>query len=324
MRSRTIVPVETHGRRLFDELSERFCVSLRLEGGFSPNTLSAYRSDLDKLQSFMALKGIQDPGEVTPQLLAQFLEVLHRSGLAHASCARCLAAVRSFFRFLVEDRVLKENPAAGMRSMRRGRRLPKALGMEEVTRLLDIAARRTPEDTRDGAMLEVLYATGLRVSELVRLRVAELNLDSGFVILTGKGNKQRLVPMGSVAAEKLKQYLIQTRPLLLKQRTSSYVFITRRGTAMTRQAFWKLLRRRAKRAGLLAPPSPHMLRHSFATHLLEGGADLRAVQAMLGHANIATTQIYTHVERGRLKKIHTTCFPRHRSSADKRRVPDTK
>lgn len=288
----------------------------------SPNTVSAYRSDLDKLQSFLTVRGVRDLTEITPPLLTQFLEWLHRSGLASSSCARCIAAVRSFFRFLVQDRVLKENPTVMVRSARRGRRLPKALGMDEVTRLLDLPAGRMPEDVRDGVMVEVLYATGLRVSELVCLQVAELNLDVGFVVMAGKGNKQRLVPMGDIAARKLRHYLIQTRPELLNGRSSPYVFVTRRGGAMTRQGFWKLLRNRARRVGLAALPSPHMLRHSFATHLLERGADLRSVQAMLGHANIATTQIYTHVERGRLKKVHQACFPRKNASTRRRAERD--
>ena len=308
--------------RPFEQVCERFCSSLRVEGGMSPNTVSAYRSDLDKLQSFLTVRGVRDLTEITPPLLAEFLEWLHRSGLASSSCARCIAAVRSFFRFLVQDRVLKENPTVMVRSARRGRRLPKALGMDEVTRLLDLPAGRMPEDARDGVMVEVLYATGLRVSELVRLQVAELNLDVGFVVMAGKGNKQRLVPMGDIAARKLRHYLIQTRPELLNGRSSPYVFVTRRGGAMTRQGFWKLLRNRAKRVGLAALPSPHMLRHSFATHLLERGADLRSVQAMLGHANIATTQIYTHVERGRLKKVHQACFPRKSASTRRRAERD--
>lgn len=314
MKPNNKAPDQAKGRRPFDDLCDRFCASLRVEGGFSPNTVCAYRSDLDKLQSFLVLQGIHEPGEVTPQLLAQFLETLHHSGLAPSSCARCIAAVRSFFKFLVQDRVLRENPTVGVRSARRGRRLPKALGMDQVARLLDMPAGRMPEEARDSVMLEVLYATGLRVTELVRLQVAELNLDVGFVVMTGKGNKQRLVPMGEIAAQKLRRYLAQTRPLLLKHRSSPYVFVTRRGTALTRQGFWKLLRIRARRAGLAGLPSPHMLRHSFATHLLERGADLRSVQAMLGHANIATTQIYTHVERGRLKKVHSAYFPRNRDS----------
>jgi integrase/recombinase XerD len=304
--------------RPFEQVCERFCSSLRVEGGMSPNTVSAYRSDLDKLQSFLTVRGVRDLTEITPPLLADFLEWLHRSGLASSSCARCIAAVRSFFRFLVQDRVLKENPTVMVRSARRGRRLPKALGMDEVTRLLDLPAGRLPEDVRDGVMVEVLYATGLRVSELVCLQVAELNLDVGFLVMAGKGNKQRLVPIGDIAAGKLRRYLIQTRPELLNGRSSPYVFVTRRGGAMTRQGFWKLLRNRARRVGLAALPSPHMLRHSFATHLLERGADLRSVQAMLGHANIATTQIYTHVERGRLKKVHQACFPRKSTSTRRR------
>jgi integrase/recombinase XerD len=306
----------------FEALCERFCASLRVEAGVSTNTVAAYRSDLDKLQSFLTLHAVRHPIDVTPQRLAQFLESLRRSGLAPSSCARCFAAVRSFFKFLVQDRVLKENPTTNVRSQRRGRPLPKALGTEQVVRLLEMPAGRTLEDARDSAMLEVLYATGLRVSELVRLQVAELNLDVGFVVMAGKGNKQRLVPMGDMAAEKLKQYLTETRPLILRRRSSPYVFVTRRGTAMTRQGFWKLLRMRARRAGLTAVPSPHMLRHSFATHLLERGADLRSVQAMLGHANIATTQIYTYVERARLKKVHSAYFPRH--SASVRRRPGQK
>jgi integrase/recombinase XerD len=304
--------------RPLEQLCERFCSSLRVEAGLSPNTVSAYRTDLDKLQSFLTVHGVRDPTDITPPLLTRFLESLHRSGLAASSCARCIAAVRSFFRFLIQDRVLKENPTVMVRSARRGRRLPKALGMEDVMRLLDLPAGRTPEDARDSVMVEVLYATGLRVSELVSLQVAEVNLDVGFIVMAGKGNKQRLVPMGEIAAQKLRLYLIQTRAVLLKGRSSPYVFVTRRGGAMTRQGFWKLLRSRARRVGLAALPSPHILRHSFATHLLERGADLRSVQAMLGHANIATTQIYTHVERGRLKKVHQTYFPRTRPAARKR------
>jgi integrase/recombinase XerD len=314
MKSRREEPIKKSNGGPFEDLCERFCASLRVEGGMSANTVSAYRTDLEKLQSFLVLHAVRDPAEITPQLLAQFLESLHRSGLAPSSCARCIAAVRSFFRFLIQHRVLTENPTVMVRSARRGRRLPKSLGMAQVVRLLDLPAGHMPEDARDGVMVELLYATGLRVSELVQLQMTELNLDVGVVVVAGKGNKQRLVPIGAIAAGKLKRYLGDTRPMLLDRRSSSYVFITRRGRAMTRQGFWKLLRIRARRAGLAAVPSPHMLRHSFATHLLEGGADLRSVQAMLGHANIATTQIYTHVERSRLKKVHQACFPRKKTS----------
>jgi integrase/recombinase XerD len=182
--------------------------------------------------------------------------------------------------------------------------------MDDMTRLLDVTAEKKPEDVRDAAMLELLYATGLRVSELVNLELGQLNLEVGYVLVSGKGNKQRVVPVGELARLKLVQYLDEARPALLRGRNSTHVFVTRRGGAMTRQGFWKLLRARARQAGIAKPIFPHMLRHSFATHLLDRGADLRSVQAMLGHADISTTQIYTHVERARLKQVHRDCFPR--------------
>jgi integrase/recombinase XerD len=189
-------------------------------------------------------------------------------------------------------------------------RLPKTLSQQDVTALLDLGTVPTPEDLRDRAMLELLYATGLRVSELVMAEVALVNLDVGYLRVTGKGAKQRLVPMGERARQLLQQYMQEARPRLLRKKASRYVFVSRRGGPLTRQAFWKLLRRRAQRAGIKQIISPHMLRHSFATHLLEGGADLRTVQVMLGHADIATTQIYTQIERGRLKRVHDRYFPR--------------
>jgi integrase/recombinase XerD len=203
-----------------------------------------------------------------------------------------------------------ENPVIGLAPISRGVRLPKTLSQQDVIALLDLGAVPTPEDLRDRAMVELLYATGLRVSELVMAEVAQANLDVGYLRVKGKGAKQRLVPMGEGARQLLQQYVAEGRPRLLKERASRYVFVSRRGGPLTRQAFWKLLRRRARRAGITQVISPHMLRHSFATHLLEGGADLRSVQVMLGHANIATTQIYTHIERGRLKRVHDRYFPR--------------
>lgn len=227
--------------------------------------------------------------------------------------ARALAAVRSLFRFLKQEGMIAANPTVSLRSTSRARRLPKTLSPEEVTRLLDLPPRPLPEDHRDRAMVEVLYAAGVRVSELISLRIDQCNLDVGYVGITGKGDKQRVVPIGRPAIEALQAYLLAARPALLKQRSSRFVFVSRRGTPLTRQAFWKLLRARAHRAGIKRIPSPHMLRHSFATHLLQRGADLRSVQAMLGHADIATTQIYTHVDSSQLKKVHTACFPRNRS-----------
>lgn len=315
---------ELPGRLPFDELLDRYANSLRVEGGLSLNTVSAYKSDLGKFQSFLALRGIRSLTHVNRAQLSAFLEDLHRQGLAPSSRRRCIAAIRGWFRFLMHTGVLTSNPTIRLRQAMRGRTLPKTLGMDEITRLLDAPERSTLEDVRDGVMVEVLYATGLRVSELVTLQIADVNLDVGFAIILGKGNKQRLVPMGEIATAKLRDYLMRTRSLLLKRRSSRYMFVTRRGTPMTRQGFWKLLRARAARVGLAPLPSPHMLRHSFATHLLERGADLRSVQAMLGHTDIATTQIYTHVERARLKKVHTACFPRHTASYQRRTHSDRK
>ncbi|MGH7231866.1 MAG: tyrosine-type recombinase/integrase, partial [Nitrospiraceae bacterium] len=203
------------------------------------------------------------------------------------------------------------NPMRSVEAPRRWARLPRTLTHRDVARLLDLKGRsREPEETRDAAMVELLYATGLRVSELVNLELPQLNRAVGYVLATGKGGKQRVVPIGDVAREKIDTYLLNARGVLMRNRQSPHLFVTRRGNKLTRQCFWKLLGARARQAGIAQPISPHMLRHSFATHLLEHGADLRSVQAMLGHAKISTTQIYTHVEHERLKRLHTDFFPR--------------
>ena len=292
---------------------ERFWGHLRIARGLSRNTVLAYRRDIRRFQLYLRDQGMLEARAVTPPVVSEFLVHLHREGLASPSRARSLAAVRSLFRFLKQNDMVPVNPTLSVRSTSRSRRLPKALSLEDVTRLLELPPGPMPEDCRDRAMVEVLYAAGLRVSELILLRVDQCNLDAGYVGITGKGDKQRVVPIGRPAIEQLQAYLLTARPLLLKQRASRFIFVTRRGTPLTRQGFWKLLRARGQRAGIAALPSPHMLRHSFATHLLQGGTDLRSVQAMLGHADIATTQIYTHVDASQLKKIHTACFPRHKS-----------
>ena len=296
-----------------EPLVAQYCDDLRVARGLSRHTLSAYQRDVRAFQRFLRDQQIHDPGQVSPPLLAAFLGHLHRGGLAASSRARALAAVRSLFRFLKQEGIVTANPTVSLRSTSRARHLPKTLSMEEVTRLLDLPHREVPEDHRDRAMVEVLYAAGLRVSELIALRMDQCNLEVGYVGITGKGDKQRVVPIGRPAVAEVQAYVMAARPMLLKQRSSRFVFVTRRGTPLTRQAFWKLLRARAQRAGIARIPSPHMLRHSFATHLLQRGADLRSVQAMLGHADIATTQIYTHVDTAQLKKVHTACFPRNKS-----------
>ncbi|MGZ8421713.1 MAG: site-specific tyrosine recombinase XerD [Nitrospira sp.] len=292
---------------------ERYWDHLRIARGLSLNTVLAYRRDIGTFQRYLRDQDVQDARAVTPPLLSGFLEHLHRSGLASSSRARSLAAIRSLFRFLKQEGKVTANPTVSLRSTSRARRLPKTLSLEDVTRLLEVPLRPTPEDRRDRAMVEVLYAAGLRVSELISLRIDQCNLDVGYVGITGKGDKQRVVPIGRPAVEHMQEYVLSARPILLKQRSSRFVFVTRRGTPLTRQGFWKLLRARGQRAGIARIPSPHMLRHSFATHLLQRGADLRSVQAMLGHADIATTQIYTHVDSSQLKKVHTACFPRNKS-----------
>jgi integrase/recombinase XerD len=291
-------------------LTDRYLSRLRVEGGLSVNTIEAYRRDLSKFLSYLHRTGIAPVGPLTPETLTGFLRSMREARLSRASSLRCLSAIRGWLQFLMRERLIEENPTIGLAPISRGVRLPKTLSQQDVTALLDLGAVPTPEDLRDRAMLELLYATGLRVSELVMAEVALVNLDVGYLRVTGKGAKQRLVPMGERARQLLQQYVEEARPRLLKKRASRYVFVSRRGGPLTRQAFWKLLRHRAQRAGIRQVISPHMLRHSFATHLLEGGADLRSVQVMLGHANIATTQIYTHIERGRLKRVHDRYFPR--------------
>jgi integrase/recombinase XerD len=293
-----------------DALIERYLNYVRVEGGLSRNTIEAYRRDLEKFQRHLRQQKIGQLRNVTPHTVRSFLSSLHALRLSPVSSARCLSAVRGWLRFLHDQHIIDAHPALDVAPARRGTRLPKVLSEREVAALLEVPVQATAEDRRDRVMLELLYATGLRVSELVSLELAHVNLQVGYLRVTGKGSKQRIVPMGEPAQQLLLDYVQIVRPQFLKRRPSGVLFVSRRGTSLTRQAFWKSLRARARRAGLSKSVSPHMLRHSFATHLLGGGADLRSVQTMLGHADIATTQIYTHVERERLKEVHARFFPR--------------
>jgi integrase/recombinase XerD len=293
-----------------ETLIDRYLSELRIEGGVSRNTLEGYRNDLGKFGTFLRARRIRDPARVARRTVSTFVGQLSQRKLTPASIARCVSALRGFYRFLGKEKFVRHNPTADVTIPRAWLRLPKTLSADEIDRLLRVAAGKKPEDLRDAAMLELLYATGLRVSELVGLDHGRLNLEVGYVLVSGKGDKQRVVPMGEPARRKLERYLEEARPSLLRGRPSPKAFVTRRGGALTRQGFWKLLRARARQAGIAKRITPHMLRHSFATHLLDHGADLRSVQAMLGHADISTTQIYTHVERARLKQLHTELFPR--------------
>ena len=304
------MPVHLPGIPRIEPLIDRYLTDVRIERGLALNTIEAYRRDLHTLLLYMADRRLGEPAELTREAVRAFLQHLTRIKLSPASIARSMATLRGFFRFLVKERLIAENPILLIDSPRQWMRLPKTLTQDEVTALLDHRKTTKPEDIRDTAMLELLYATGLRVSELVNLELSHLNLSVGYVLATGKGAKQRVVPIGDAARRTLEGYLEGARQALIQRRESPYLFVTRRGKNMTRQAFWNLLRSRARHARIMKPISPHMLRHSFATHLLEHGADLRSVQAMLGHSKISTTQIYTHVEQARLKRLHVEFFPR--------------
>ncbi|GAB4353775.1 MAG: site-specific tyrosine recombinase XerD [Immundisolibacter sp.] len=290
-----------------DPLIERFLDSLWLERGASRLTQVAYRRDLASLAAHLAShdKTLADAtlGDLLGYLAAQ-------GSLAPRSLARRLSALRGFYRYLLREGYIADDPSARIDSPRSGRPLPKTLSEADVERLLEAPGDACAQALRDRAMLELLYATGLRVSELVGLRLAQVDLNRGVLRVLGKGARERLVPIGDTALMRLDDYLKRARGALLDGQVSDALFVTRRGGAMTRQAFWHRLRAHARRAGLAQLPSPHTLRHAFATHLLNHGADLRAVQMLLGHADLSTTQIYTHVARERLKALHARHHPR--------------
>ena len=283
---------------------------LTVERGLAPNTRASYSADLLKFLAYLKDRGISDWSQVRYSEVMGFLSKSQEQGLAPRSRARLLSALRGFFKFMLRDGHLKESPVANLASPRLRRQLPTVLSVAEVERLLARPSPELPLGLRDAAMLEVLYGTGLRVSELVALTLGRVNLEVGFLVVMGKGSKERIVPAGEAATESLRSYLKEARPRLLKGRMTEILFVTNRGTAMTRQGFWKLLKKYGREAGLKKELTPHILRHSFATHLLERGADLRSVQMMLGHADISTTQIYTHVARERLREVHKKYHPR--------------
>ncbi|MCP4870843.1 MAG: site-specific tyrosine recombinase XerD [Proteobacteria bacterium] len=283
---------------------------LKVERGLSANSLAAYGRDLSKLAAFCEEQGIADADGIDRGCLERWILQLHNDGLSERSVGRHISAARGFFKFLVADGWRTDDPAARLRTPRFGRPLPSVLRGDDVTALLAAPDRNTPRGARDGAMLELLYSSGLRVSELCGLKVSDVRRDPPIMMIRGKGDKDRVVPVGEAALDAIFHYLEEGRGVLDKGRGSSWLFIGRPGKPLTRQGFWKNLRNHARRIGITAHVSPHTLRHSFATHLLEGGADLRSVQAMLGHADIATTEIYTHVAGERLHQVHADAHPR--------------
>ncbi len=294
-----------------DPIIDQFADALWLSDGLARNTIESYRRDVTQLHDWLTTHKRAAVSQVTSIDLKDFLG--HRVDVAKSSprsTARLTSALKRFFQYLIQERVITHDPSAALESPKLTRGLPKSLSERDVESLLNAPDVDTPLGLRDRAMLETLYATGLRVTELVTLKVAQVSLDMNVVRVIGKGNKERLVPMGEVAAEWILRYLAQARGEILGEQKTPDLFVTQRGAAMTRQMFWHTIKAQAFRAGIHVPISPHTLRHAFATHLINHGADLRVVQLLLGHADITTTQIYTHVARERMKALHAMHHPR--------------
>ncbi|NUO83611.1 site-specific tyrosine recombinase XerD [candidate division KSB1 bacterium] len=295
------------------EYVQEFLDYIRSEKNVAANTVSSYSFDLRNYSQFLAARDIQSPQQVTPVEIRAFLTELTRLGYATTSIGRQLAALRMFHRYLAGEKYCANDPSENISIPRQSQKLPHVLDIHEIEAVLAQPDVATKLGMRDRALLEFLYATGARVSEATELSLSDLFLAEHFVRIFGKGSKERLVPIGEIAITWLNAYLAQARPLLARQRrTQEKVFLNKNGGKISRLAIWSILRRHVKAAGITKQASPHTLRHSFATHLLEGGADLRAVQEMLGHANLGTTQIYTHLDRAYLKEVHRQFHPRER------------
>ena len=291
-----------------DPLVDRFIDTVWLEDGLARNTLVAYRRDLEALSVWLALRGSTLVNAGEPELNAYFAE--QHAGTRGTTANRRLAVLRRFYRWAVRESIVAQDPTLRLKGAKLPPRFPKTLTETQVEALLAAPDVETPLGLRDRAMLELLYATGLRVSELVAMTMLNLSLQEGLVRVVGKGSKERIVPLGEEARAWIERYLKEGRPAILAGRVADALFVTGRAAGMTRQMFWVLIKRHALRGGVEAPLSPHGLRHAFATHLLNHGADLRVVQLLLGHADISTTQIYTHVARARLKSLHAQHHPR--------------
>ncbi len=292
------------------ELWDRYYNHLLIEKGAAGNTLEAYSRDLKRFVTFLEEKGVSDVHAVGSQHVIDFLVQIKGEGLSANSMNRCLAALRGFYKFLLQEKAVAESPLAHIELAKVWMRLPDTVSKEEMNSILSQPGDQTPAAIRDSAILELLYATGLRVSELASLTMNSFNWQVGFLVIMGKGSKERVVPVGKTAYDCVRRYVDEARPKLLKSKTTDVLFLNRFGETFTRQGLWKLIIHYAQKAGLQKNVHPHTFRHSFASHLLEGGADLRAVQVMLGHSDISTTQIYTHVSRERLKEIHRKYHPR--------------
>ncbi|MDU4960452.1 MAG: site-specific tyrosine recombinase XerD [Sporomusaceae bacterium] len=283
---------------------------LAVERGLAQNTLESYGRDLRQFQAYLQDSKIDFMKDLNRSTILTYMDNLHSSGKAVSTISRNLAAIKSFYQYLVRERYIDKDPAAHLESPKLEKKLPKVLSVHEVEELLRQPNVLLPAGLRDKAMLELLYATGIRVSELISLNISDVNLDMGYIKCYGKGSKERIVPLGSIAAKCVQDYLGKGRPKLVRTYEEAALFINHHGNRLTRQGFWKIIKKYAQEAHIVKEITPHTLRHSFATHLLENGADLRSVQEMLGHADISTTQIYTHVTRNHLKEVYDKTHPR--------------
>ncbi|MBU4009793.1 MAG: site-specific tyrosine recombinase XerD [Proteobacteria bacterium] len=293
-----------------DSLVDQYLNYLVVEKGLSKKTLESYGSDIATYIEFLGKKGIKEISEADTPTILMHIIALRGEGLKARSRARHLVTLRGFYKFLVREKFITSDPTGVIDLPKSGFYLPNVLTQDEVKSLLSVPDVSKPAGLRDSAMIELLYAAGLRVSELVGLKLFDVNMDACFVRVFGKGSKERIVPIGTYAKEKISEYINTARPIILKNNMSNFLFVGRGGKPLTRQGFWKIIKRYSVLGKITKKITPHSLRHSFATHLLEGGADLRSVQLMLGHVDISTTQIYTHVVRDHLKKVHNQYHPR--------------
>lgn len=292
------------------EQLDSFYHFMLIERGLSANTLESYSRDLLKYRDFISVRLNRSLAECTAPDLLLFLEQLHQSGYSAKSISRTVSAIKTFYRYLVQEKIISQNPFKEIKTPKPEKKLPRVLNPDEINAVLEAPDTTTQTGIRDKTLLEVLYATGLRVSELIALKITDIDQTAGFVIVFGKGSKERMVPLGSEALKWVQEYLENARPFLLKNKTNNILFLNRSGKGLSRQGFWKIIKKHCLTAGIALNVSPHTFRHSFASHVLQGGADLRSVQTMLGHSDISTTQIYTHIEKEAIKKIHRKYHPR--------------
>lgn len=295
---------------VMDNLVREYIDYLKIERGLSENTLESYGRDLRQYLVYLKTNNITSLSETTKTTIITYLFYLQKKGKASSTISRNLASIRSFYQYLVNEQYIKKDPTLNLESPKMEKRLPKVLTVKEVDLLLKQPDIREPLGLRDKAMLELLYATGIRVSEMISLNIDNINLEMGYIRCMGKGSKERIIPVGNIATRYLREYLAGSRQTLLKDSSEQALFVNHYGNRLTRQGFWKIIKAYAQKANINTKITPHTLRHSFATHLLENGADLRSVQEMLGHSDISTTQIYTHLTRKRIREVYEKTHPR--------------